>query len=89
MKLKLKIHTQILIAILAGVLIGFLLNQHIEHVHIEGEQIAREDVVCKYADTVKLIGDPREGAVNSRPLGGCSPLCPGSPRQRLVPAPPG
>ena len=57
MKLKLKIHTQILIAILAGVLIGFLLTLHIEHVHIEGEQIAREDVVCKYADALKLIGD--------------------------------
>ncbi|MCD6393324.1 MAG: cation:dicarboxylase symporter family transporter, partial [Planctomycetes bacterium] len=57
LKLKLKIHTQILIAIVAGVVVGVVLNGHIEHVHVEGEQIARADVVCKYAGGVKLIGD--------------------------------
>ena len=57
LKLKLKIHTQILIAIVAGVVIGVLLNGHIEHAHVEGEQVERADVVCKYAGSVKLIGD--------------------------------
>ncbi len=57
LKLKLKIHTQILIAIVAGVVVGVLINGHIERVHVAGEQIERADVVCKYAGGVKLIGD--------------------------------
>jgi len=55
--LKLKIHTQILIAIVVGVVVGVVLNGHIERAHVAGEQIERADVVCKYAGSVKLIGD--------------------------------
>jgi len=55
--LKLKIHTQILIAIAAGVVVGVVLNGHIARVHVAGEQVGRADVVCRYAAAVKLIGD--------------------------------
>ena len=64
MKFKIKIHTQILIAIVVGVAIGFLLNRHIEHAHVVGEGVARSEVVCGWAEAVKLKNSASRASVS-------------------------